>query len=855
MSSEAPKRLKGILRKAGKVFSYLFAAFVLVNLLMWAVLLFYNEDVTKYFVARLNQQLNTRLEIDEVDLGFWKSFPEASIELKNVRMHHGKPYQGAGYLLRAEYVLFSFGWMDFIKGEYTAKAIVIENGDLNLLSDKSGNVNYDVIKKGVNDEGESFHFEIESLALRNIQLNLSLEKDSFFWQAGISNANASGAFGESQYDLSIDSEFHTRQLKSGSIKWIDEKSCELACRLKVNKEKGEYLFSEGDVQIAQTMIGIAGKIVLPEKGVEMDLRLEGKDLDIASFISLLPEEYSKYTNDYESNGRFYANASLKGLWTNDVNPSVKIDFGVSDGSVKYKPEDVQLTDVNLSGEFSNGQRRSLKTSMLKLKDFRFSMKGGLTQGNLLLSDFDEMLIDSRFTSELDLAEVATFFAEGQLKELEGKAKLDLKISGALAGFLNKQGFAKQRPDAEGSIVLTGVSFKIEGDTLGYRQVQSRIRFNRQDVFIEQLSGYAGNTDFKADGRFDNFFGYLLTSDQPLGIAAHVQSKGIFLDELVSKNSASADGRYNLKLSPRLVLNLNMRIERLTFRRFVAQGISGRFDLRSRILKASQVRFRTMEGTVMLDGMLDGNKPNNITIFCSGKLDKINVSMMFNQFENFGQKVITDSHLKGKLNADVSLIMHMDSMLVTDPRKLESTVFLELKEGRLVNFEPLNNLSKFISVEELSDVKFSTLSNTFEIKNDQILIPRMEITSSALDIFLSGNHGFDNVIDYHFQLTMSDLLSRKAKKAKKENEEFGEVMDDGLGRTQLFLSMSGPIDNPRISYDSKGAKEKIKSDVKEEKRLLKKLLNQEFGLFKKDTTLNSDKPEKKKKPAVILEFEE
>jgi hypothetical protein len=179
----------------------------------------------------------------------------------------------------------------------------------------------------------------------------------------------------------------------------------------------------------------------------------------------------------------------------------------------------------------------------------------------------------------------------------------------------------------------------------------------------------------------------------------------------------------------------------------------------------------------------------------------------------------------------------------------------LKEGRLVNFEPLSKLSKFISLEELSDVKFSTLSNTFEIKNEQVIIPRMQITSSALDIFVSGNHGFDNVIDYHFQLTLSDLLSRKAKKAKKENEEFGEVMDDGLGRTQLFLSMVGPIDDPKISYDSKGAKEKMKSDVKQEKRVLKQLLKQEFGLFKKDSTLKESGPDKKKKPGVILEFDE
>ena len=42
---------------------------------------------------------------------------------------------------------------------------------------------------------------------------------------------------------------------------------------------------------------------------------------------------------------------------------------------------------------------------------------------------------------------------------------------------------------------------------------------------------------------------------------------------------------------------------------------------------------------------------------------------------------------------------------------------------------------------------------------------------------------------------------KSKSYKKENDEFGEVADDGLGRTNIFLSMTGTIDNPVIKYDS------------------------------------------------------
>ena len=71
-------------------------------------------------------------------------------------------------------------------------------------------------------------------------------------------------------------------------------------------------------------------------------------------------------------------------------------------------------------------------------------------------------------------------------------------------------------------------------------------------------------------------------------------------------------------------------------------------------------------------------------------------------------------------------------------------------------------------------------------------------------------------------------------AKKENEEFGQVADDGLGKTNFFISMSGTVDKPIIRYDSRSAMENIKNDIKVEKQVLKTILKDEFGWFKKDS---------------------
>jgi hypothetical protein len=73
--------------------------------------------------------------------------------------------------------------------------------------------------------------------------------------------------------------------------------------------------------------------------------------------------------------------------------------------------------------------------------------------------------------------------------------------------------------------------------------------------------------------------------------------------------------------------------------------------------------------------------------------------------------------------------------------------------------------------------------------------------------------------------------------------------DPENRRSVFIKMTGNIDNPIIKYDRKGLKEKVKSDLKQEKQNLKLLLREEFGLFKKDSL-----PKRAVKPEPGFELE-
>ena len=123
---------------------------------------------------------------------------------------------------------------------------------------------------------------------------------------------------------------------------------------------------------------------------------------------------------------------------------------------------------------------------------------------------------------------------------------------------------------------------------------------------------------------------------------------------------------------------------------------------------------------------------------------------------------------------------------------------------------------------------------------------MDINSSAINISGNGTHDFDNNVDYHLRLLLSDVLG---KKVKSNSTEFGEIEDDGLGRTKLFLSMRGSVNDPRFTYDSKAAGDKILTDIAKEKQNLKGILKKELGLYKNEPSVQIEKPKKKQEMQI------
>jgi hypothetical protein len=313
------------------------------------------------------------------------------------------------------------------------------------------------------------------------------------------------------------------------------------------------------------------------------------------------------------------------------------------------------------------------------------------------------------------------------------------------------------------------------------------------------------------------------------IKGKLQSNKLVMEDFIFGGAGNSKEDAEFDLPSNLNLVLDASIQNFSFGKFEAKNIDGNFELKDQRAMVSDMKLETMEGEAVINAFADATG-KDLEVTLEAGIKKLNVKKLFYQVNNFGQSTLEDKNINGIIDAQVEFSGNWNKKLQPLYNTIVATSDFMIEQGELVDFSPLQSLARFVELQELKRIKFSTLSSSIEIKKGTIYIPQTSIKNSVLNIDFNGTHTFNNDIDYHIRLLISELLAKK----RKPDDEFGPVENDPDNRRSAFILMTGNLDNPVIKYDKKGLKQKIKEDIKQEKQNLKQLLREEFGAFKKDS---------------------
>lgn len=606
------------------------------------------------------------------------------------------------------------------------------------------------------------------------------------------------------------------------MKYLQNKS--LKFKVEVDVANDTYNIKQSETFINETQLISNGSFVLKNQLQNLDISFKGKNLDISTTLSLLPERYKHKIDDYESDGEFYVSGECHYKLGKPFD--LKADFGIKQSSITHKKQNATLNNVNLFGTIEINEKRSV----LKLKDISANLNNNNFKGDLELSHFEDPYLKLELSANTKLEELIAFYPIDTLQELSGNISLNAQLEGLISEI--RSNAYNPNVIANGKVLISNLKVKFKQSEKQINIPSGEVELSNRNISVKHLKIIKGNSDITLEGESPNFLNYLFDLNTPFTVIANVTSNNIELADFLFGTSQSSQSK-SIIISDKLDVNISVDIKHLTFSKFIADHVTGNILLKNQKIAGKDILLKVTDGELKLNAFADASGE---TIKVSGNADltKLNIQKLFYQLNNFGQTAIQDHNLKGFVTANIDFSGVWNKELKANLSTINVASNILIEHGELIKFKPLESLAKYIDVNELKHIKFSTLQSSIDIKNKMITLPKTSIKSNAINLELWGKHTFDNGIEYHIQLLLNELLAKKQKANKTLDDELSLVENDPENRRSVFILMTGTIDNPIIKYDRKGAKEKIKQDIQQEKQNLKQLLKEEFGFFKKDT---------------------
>lgn len=790
----------------------------------------YRDTIIAHFVAQANKQLNTPVATEKIAISFWQDFPNVAITLDEVRVQESIPGSLAS-LASAKRLAFSFYLWDVWEGQYNIRNLQLEDAEIRLRVSKTGIRNFDIFKSAPKEEDDAdsqpVQFALEKIVLSNVHFSYLDLKNEQEFNLLAERLGSSLLVEGDRYFFRTSGKLVSDVIKLGSDRYLSNVPLELNSRFAylqagqaIEISEAAFAFDEGRLNLNGSWQWASDQL--------LDLKFSTEDLSLATLKTALPQRFIKPIEAYQCRGKLAASGKIEGTLSESVNPVVQLDFSLADGALVYPENKEQIRQLSLKGSFSNGKQQRLQSSALLLDHYQFVLDDEPIRGSLALTNLEDYHLTLSAQGKLQLAAFLRFYPIENLQEAAGQIDGDVQFKGRLADL--KQAKTLTRLQLSGNLLVNQLGFQWKNLPYRFHQWQGALTFNENDLALSNLQGYAGESQFLINGLFKNILGYLLLEDQPLTIEADLKSENLNLDELLADQqdkSTAASRRYAFNINPSLALDFNCSVEQLKFERFRAKDISGRLKVAQAVADIDQVKLKAAGGSIQLAGRVDARMPNLVKVSSNATFDDIFIDSVFYVFRNFSQDFLMDRHLQGRLTAQVESSMMFDKKLRFAYDKLQAKASMRVREGELRDFEPLQELSRFIHEDKLAHVSFSELNSSVEIRNKTVFLPETRIQTDISTLQLSGTHTFSQHINYGLKVPVRTILTGKRKSVPKGAS--GQEKEQGL---HLMLRIVGTTDDYHISYDTDAVAEKLANDLKEEGKELKEVF-QTQGEVKKD----------------------
>ena len=813
-----------------------------------------HDQLASALIKKVNSSVNTRITYKSINVSVFESFPNITVRFNDLLVAPSKFYnrkqlqkEDNDTLLYVSSLSLAVDIPSMVTGSVAVRSITARDGELNLLTDKNGDINYEVFPE--KSEGESStSVSLNSITLKNIRTVYSDRQNNLRIAGLITESSISGDIFNTGIFLSMSL---SSKIASANIYGTAFSDIPLKTDLRVRKSESSFSIAEGILDLAGLNFRIDGTWNYRDKAI--DVVIKGNKIDISELISLLPEKPRSAIEAINPGGIMSVNGICAGPYGNSGKPHFEVRFDLTHGHLSNMASGLNVNDLSFNGGVTNGNSNSSETFAFSIDTLTTNFGSAYFAGSFALKNLEHPNISLALDGDLTFEDLRKILKSDFLSHQTGSIKGTVFLNGTIP---DSSGFSLAdlpalNPDA--SLVFKDFGATISSKNLSFSGVSGSVHIGN-DLSTDSLSLTILDQHFLFGAVMKNFTPWLVGKPEIMDISGEVHVD-MFKPELFT---GSSDNKHNDKekepniFQDDISMNIRLKADSIINKGFRAGNFTSNFIYRPHVISFSNIRANGLDGYLSGDLIIGKQKDNSYISRGNLEVTGINIFKAFKAFNNFGQGFIKSENLSGNVTGNVTILTPLDNSFNIITKTLVAEAHLSISDGHLTKFEPAKCLSSYLDLDELEDISFSKMENDIYIRNRTVSIPKMLINSSAGNFTVYGTHTFDGDYSYHVRVLLSEVLSRKARESHRNDSAFGKVNVDGTGKATIPLKIVCQDDNVTVGYDFGQAQDNVKENIAEEKQTLKGILNEEYGWYKGDSVI---KPAEDSKPKFSITWEE
>jgi len=791
------------------------------------------DRITSVLVEKLNESVNTKISYGDLKVTLFESFPNITVRFNDLLVEPSPFYDRTQFrnenrdtLLYLSSLSLTVSIPSLLTGTVAVRSITARNGEVNLLTDRRGDINYLVFPER-GKEGKNVR--LKNISAVNIRAVWNDRSSELRIAGGISEATLGGEIFRTGIFLNTSV---TANIDSVNAKGIAFRAIPVRAGVKLRKSASSLSVAKGSLDIADLKFGIDGNVNYSAS--TLDLSVTGKKINIASLVSMLPEQWRAFIGRITPSGTLDLKCGITGPYGEAGKPHLEVSYGLSGGKLSHNASGFRVNNLEFSGGITNGELNSAETFRCTVDNLAATYGSASVKGSFMINNLNRPHITLALDGDLNFDDLNRIIKSGKIRDQKGSISGRIRMAGTVPDSVTvPAALPLLKPDISLVFREFGAVISDRGTTVS--AMNGSVAINN-DLVADGLSFTLREQNFTINLVMKNFIPWVAGRPEVLDITGEVHANrfvtAAFTDSRA--DTASAEGRRPDIFPADVRADVRLRADSLIFDEFRAAEFSSRVEYKPYLFSFRDIKARGLDGLIAGEFTLGRQKDGGYISKAKLDVNGIDINKTFRAFRNFGQTFIVSDNLQGKLTGTTTILSPLGSDYKINKQALVAEAHLLITEGKLMNFAPVESLSSYLDLDELKNISFSRLENDLFISNSTVSIPKMLINSSAVNFTVYGTHGFGGDYSYHVRLLMSEVLSRKAREKNRGVSAYGQVQVDGSGKATIPLKIECINGRTDVGYDFGQAKDNIKTDIAIEKQTLKGILNEEYGWYQADT---------------------